>query len=72
VFTIGIRSMGLGVAIKIMDGNHEGFYCCALHALRELGYDPAFVDEVSSHFSDVILNTNNEEAGFRKTVFSLK
>ena len=72
VYTMGIRSMGLGIVFKIMDGSQAEFASGVIHILKELGYDPAVVDELSKAFPDIIVNDNNETAGYRKTVFSLK
>ena len=34
---IGIRSAGIGIAIKIADGNRDALYCAVIETLRQLG-----------------------------------
>lgn len=74
VFTMGIRSMGLGIVFKILDGSQAPFEDAALHILTELGYDKEKIAGIAEgcHFSNVIVNDNKEKAGYRKAVFSLK
>lgn len=72
VYTMGIRSMGLGIVFKIMDGSQDEFASGVIHILQGLGYDPAVVDGLSAMFPDIIVNDNNETAGYRKAVFTLK
>ncbi|GAB3625715.1 asparagine amidohydrolase [Pandoraea terrae] len=38
VQTIGIRSAGLGIAIKVVDGNMRALYTAAVSVLQQLGY----------------------------------
>lgn len=35
---IGVRSAGIGVAIKIADGNRDALYCAVIETLRQLGF----------------------------------
>ena len=37
---IGIRSAGLGIAIKVTDGNRDALYCAVVEVLRQLGLAP--------------------------------
>ena len=37
VQAIGIRSAGLGIAIKVTDGHREALYCAVVEVLRQLG-----------------------------------
>ena len=34
---IGVRSAGIGIAIKIADGNRDALYCAVIETLRQLG-----------------------------------
>ena len=34
---IGVRSAGIGIAIKIADGNRDALYCAVIEVLRQLG-----------------------------------
>ncbi|MBQ7916758.1 MAG: asparaginase [Firmicutes bacterium] len=72
VYTMGIKSMGLGVVFKIINGSQAPFSSGVIHILRELGYDPTFVENLATRFPDIIINDNKERAGHREAVFSLK
>ena len=72
VYTLGIASLGLGIVIKIMDGSQEEFASAIFHILDRLGYENEAVFNAKSLYSDIIVNNNNEEAGYRKAVFELK
>ena len=74
VFTIGIKSLGLGIVFKILDGSQAPFDDATLHILKEVGYDQTKIDKIAEgcHFSNVIVNDNKEKAGYREAVFSLK
>ena len=37
VQAIGVRSAGIGIAIKIADGNRDALYCALIETLRQLG-----------------------------------
>ncbi len=72
VYALGIRSLGLGIAVKIMDGSHDEFAAAVLQVFEELGYDdPEIISKIKEAYSDIILNDNREEVGFRKAVFRL-
>ena len=34
---IGVRSAGIGIAVKIADGNRDALYCAVIETLRQLG-----------------------------------
>ena len=40
VYAMGIRSLGLGVAVKVMDGSHDEFGAIAIRVLETLGCEP--------------------------------
>lgn len=73
VYTIGIKSMGLGIVFKILDGSQAPFQDGVFHILQELGYDAQKIEKMKEacHFSNVIINDNNEKVGYREPVFSL-
>lgn len=41
---IGVRSAGIGIAIKIADGNRDALYCAVIETLRQLGFFDAATD----------------------------
>ncbi len=72
VYAIGIRSLGLGIAAKIIDGSHDEFAAIVLQVFDQLGYhDSRITEKIKEAYSDIILNDNREEVGFRKAVFRL-
>lgn len=44
VQAIGIRSLGLGIAVKIADGSRPALYCAVLEVLSQLGLLPSAAD----------------------------
>ena len=72
VYTLGIRSLELGIVFKIMDGSQEEFASTVFHIFNQLRYDNETIQKAKKCYSDIIVNNNNEEAGFCKAVFSLK
>ena len=71
VYAIGIRSKGLGVVFKTVDGSHATMPDEAAEALRQLGAAPKTEAAVRAAFPPVIRNNNNLDVGFRKSVFTL-
>ena len=71
VYTLGVASLGLGIVIKIMDGSQEEFASAVFHILDSLDYKNEILDVAKKKYSDVIINNNNEEVGYRKAVFEL-
>lgn len=71
VYAMGIRSLGLGIVFKIMDGSQEEFASGVLHILDELGYPKEIREELSVCCSDKIVNDNKEVVGDRRAVFHL-
>lgn len=71
IYTIGIRSLGLGIVCKTMDGSHDEFAQCALHALKQVGYESAATKLLEEKYSNIIVNDNMETVGEKKAVFQL-
>lgn len=72
IYAIGIRSLGLGIVSKIMDGSHDEFASTVLRLFEEIGYQNSEVtDKIREVYSDTLLNDNGEEVGCRKAVFRL-
>lgn len=72
VYAIGIRSLGLGIVAKIIDGSHDEFAAAVLRIFEELGYrNSPIIEKIKEAYSDIILNDNREEVGLRKAVFRL-
>lgn len=69
VLTLAIRPPsaaleGVGVAIKIEDGDARGYYPAALAILRWLGFDPpAAPEELSSAVDPILRNHRGQEVG---------
>ena len=72
VYALGIRSLGLGIAAKTMDGSHDEFAAAVLRVFQLLGYESGTVEKLRALYPDTIVNDNNEHVGCRKAVFSLK
>lgn len=73
VYAMGIRSLGVGVVAKTMDGSHDEFAATVLRVFEELGYDnPEIVEKIKAIYPDTIVNDNKEEVGYRKAVFKLE
>lgn len=71
VYAMGIRSMGLGVAVKVMDGSHDEFGAVAIRVLETLKCAPETVKELRKFYPEKIVNDNQEIVGCRKAVFEL-
>jgi L-asparaginase II len=71
VYAMGIRSLGLGVAVKVMDGSHDEFGPVAIRVLETLHCAPETVKELKKIYPDDIVNDNREIVGCRKAVFEL-
>ena len=70
VYAMGIRSLGLGVVAKTMDGSHDEFAATVLRIFELLGYENDTVRELRSLYPDTIINDNQETVGYRKAVFT--
>jgi len=72
VYVIGIRSLGVGAVVKIMDGSHDEFAAAVLRVFEELGYNNREVAEkLEGLYPSAIVNDNKEMVGHRKAVFKL-
>ena len=72
VYTLGIRSLGVGIAGKIMDGSQDEFASMVLQIFKELGYQNFEVEEnIRRVYTNTNVNDNKEEVGYRKAVFKL-
>lgn len=73
VYAMAIRSLGVGVVAKTMDGSHDEFAATVLRVFEELGYkNDEIIDKINKVYKNVIINDNKEEVGYRKTVFTLE
>ena len=72
VFAMGVRSRGLGIVFKVIDGSHDEFADEAIEAFRQLGIAPETAGAIRRLYSDRIVNDNREIVGYRKPVFHLK
>ena len=71
VYAMGIRSLGIGIAAKVLDGSHDEYGSLPLHICRQLGYETDTTRKLAQCYSDVIRNSNGDPIGIRKAVFSL-
>lgn len=72
VYAIGIRSLGVGIAAKIMDGSHDEFAAVVQRVFEELGYvNPEVTQKLEELYPSTIVNDNLETVGYRKSVFRL-
>lgn len=72
VYALGIRSLGVGVVVKIMDGSHDEFAAAVLRVFEELDYDNQEVaEQLKELYPAAVVNDNKEMVGYRKAVFKL-
>lgn len=69
---MGIRSLGIGIVAKIMDGSHEEYGSIVVHICEQLGYECNALRHLSQQYSDIVYNSNQQPVGIRKAVFELK
>lgn len=72
VYALGIRSLGIGIVAKIMDGSHEEYGSIVVHICEQLGYECNALRHLSQQYSDIVYNSNQQPVGIRKAVFELK
>lgn len=73
VYAMGIRSLGIGIVAKTMDGSHDEFAATVLHIFEELGYENAeIIRNLERLYPNTIVNDNQEKVGYRKAVFRLE
>ncbi len=73
VYCMGVRSRGLGVALKIEDGRERGANLAALEVLRQLQVaDPAAIPGLAKHWRPPVENHRGEKVGEIIPVFQLK
>ncbi|KPU44359.1 L-asparaginase II [Oxobacter pfennigii] len=73
VYCIGILEHGIGIAVKIEDGNMRVLSCAVMEVLNQLGYINAQEEMAlkSFHMIDII-NSLNQKVGEVQPVFKLK
>ncbi len=71
VQVLGIRSRGIGIAVKISDGNSPARFVAAFHALRALGLAAADDPELSRYASVPVVNVAGLTTGHFRPVFTL-
>lgn len=72
VQTIGIRSRGLGIAIKLGDGNMRALYVAAVETLRQLGLPGTDHPLLTPFARPLIRNARGIETGDLRPVFTLE
>lgn len=64
VYCIGDRETGVGIAIKIEDGNGRATFPVAIEILKQLGiYNENQVEEAMNYFKPTLKNCREEEVG---------
>lgn len=72
VQTVGVRSMGLGVAVRICDGNPRALHAATIEVLRQLDALPGAVPDLFARFErPAIRNLRGTEVGRVEPVFRL-
>lgn len=72
VQTIGVRSRGLGIAIKIGDGNMRALYVAAIETLRQLGLAGSEHPLLATFARPLIRNARDLVTGDVRPVFTLE
>lgn len=70
VICIGVSSLRLGAAVKVLDGSTEETAAAALRVLELIGYDSPQVQLLRDVFPNTIVNDNGIIAGRRESVFT--
>ncbi|CAB3774595.1 hypothetical protein LMG29542_07973 [Paraburkholderia humisilvae] len=71
-YVIGVKSLGLGGAIKIADGNLSALYASAVAVLREIGLvDDGSVSALTRGNNPTLRNLGGMEVGQLKTMLHL-
>jgi L-asparaginase II len=63
VQTIGIRSAGLGIAVKVIDGNVRGLHASVIALLKKLGLMPDTAPMLDAWVEPKVLNVQGAEVG---------
>lgn len=73
VYCIGIPELGIGIALKIADGNARATAPVALEVLRQLDYLPSGVEEqLAAYIQPILKNARSEEIGNLTPIFTLE
>ncbi|MEA2021786.1 MAG: asparaginase [Candidatus Caldatribacteriota bacterium] len=73
VYLVGDKKSGVGIAIKIEDGNTRALYPVVLEVLKQLGLlKKEQIDQLASYHVPKLRNTRNEEIGKIVVSFKLK
>ena len=73
VQTIGVRSAGLGIAIKVVDGNMRALYTAAVAVLKALGLvESPEATGLAPWVSPIVKNARGIQTGIVRPVVSLK
>jgi L-asparaginase II len=72
VQTLAIRSLGLGIAIKVSDGHADARHVAIVEVLRQLGLPGAQHESLAPWRSQAICNIAGLQVGERRPVFELQ
>jgi L-asparaginase II len=72
VYSIGDKETGIGIAIKVEDGNDRAMYPVALEVLKQLDMiSKEQLEEIRDHYRPPLKNARKEEVGFLQASFTL-
>ncbi|GAB3794393.1 asparaginase [Virgibacillus kimchii] len=72
VHCFGDRETGVGVAVKIDDGNARGTSVASMEVLRQLNIgDPSAWDQLDTYYRAPVLNARDEKIGVVRSAFEL-
>jgi L-asparaginase II len=73
VYCIGDKETGIGIAIKVEDGNDRAMYPVALEVLKQLNLiTEGQLDELRNHYRPMLKNARQEDVGQLQASFTLK
>lgn len=71
VYAMGVRSLGLGIVFKVLDGSQDEFAIIAAAVLEQLGVEPDIVAELKGLNPATIKNDNKVVVGEKQIAFTL-
>jgi L-asparaginase II len=73
VHCFGDRDTGIGVAVKVDDGNARGTSVASMEVLRQLKIgDPSIWEQLDAYYQSPVLNAREEKIGVIKSAFELE
>lgn len=70
---IGLPELGIGIAIKVEDGNERAASVASIQVLKELGFgDEAFYQKMANYYKPTIVNPRGNDVGKILSNFNLR